>query len=171
LQLALVGVFSAKDDPEAPKVHSSVRRHAKGDPDVHLFTDPALVGQREVNAFQAGSTVLLQRSRREGFGLTVTEAMWKSRPVVGRPAGGITVQIRDGVDGFLAETAEDCAARIVQLVRDPQLANTTGARARRSVRRRFLLPRLLLDELQLYAEVTSSATHARRWPDAAAAAM
>jgi trehalose synthase len=157
LQLALVGVFSADDDPEAPGVYRSVRRYARGDPDVHLFTDPSLVGPLEVNAFQSGSDVVLQRSVREGFGLTVAEAMWKGRPVVGRPAGGIKVQIRDGQNGFLAETAEECAARIVQLVTDPQLARAIGERARRSVRRRFLLPRLLLDELRLYAAVATRA--------------
>jgi trehalose synthase len=155
LQLALVGVFSAKDDPEAPTVYRSVRQYAEGDPDIHLFADPRQVGQEEVNAFQSGSTVILQRSRREGFGLTVTEAMWKGRPVIGRPVGGITVQIRDGKDGFLAETAEDCAARIVQVVSDPRLARAIGEQARRSVGERFLLPRLLLEDLALYTELTS----------------
>jgi trehalose synthase len=155
LQLALVGVFSAKDDPEAPRVYRSVRRYAAGDPDIHLFTDAVRVGQQEVNAFQSGSTVILQRSLREGFGLTVTEAMWKGRPVIGRPVGGVTTQIRDGKDGFLAETAGECAARIVQLVADPRLARAIGEQARRSVRRRFLLPRLLLDELQLYAALSA----------------
>ena len=156
LQLALVGVFSADDDPEAPQVYRSVRRYAAGDPDIHLFVDPLRVGQREVNAFQSGSTVVLQRSLREGFGLTVTEAMWKGRPVIGRAVGGITVQIRDGKDGFLAETAEECAARIVQLVTNPQLAQSIGKQARRTVRSRFLLPRLLLDDLRLYTAALSS---------------
>jgi trehalose synthase len=155
LQLALVGVFSAKDDPEAPRVYRSVRQRAGRDPDIHLFTDPFQVGPREVNAFQSAATVILQRSSREGFGLTVTEAMWKGRPVVGRPAGGITVQIRDGHDGFLAETTEACAERIVELVLDPALAEAIGERARQTIRERFLLPRLLLDDLRLFTELTS----------------
>jgi trehalose synthase len=151
-----VGVFSAKDDPEAPTVYQSVRAYAGGDPDIHLFTNPLRVGPLEVNAFQSGSAVILQRSTREGFGLTVTEAMWKGRPVIGRPVGGITVQIRDGQTGFLVETADDCAERIIRLVRDPGLARAIGQRARRAVRRRFLLPRLLLDDLRLFAELAAS---------------
>jgi trehalose synthase len=162
LQLALVGVFSAKDDPEAPKIYRSVRQYARGDPDIHLFTDAGRVGPREVNAFQSASTIILQRSVREGFGLTVTEAMWKGRPVIGRPVGGITVQLRDGRDGFLAETAEACAARIVQLLGNPRLARAIGEQARRSVRRRFLLPRLLLDELRLYAKLASGRSGSTR---------
>ena len=155
LQLALVGVFSAKDDPEAPRVYRSVRDYAAGDPDIHLFTDPQRVGQQEVNAFQSGSTVILQRSRREGFGLTVTKAMWKGRPVIGRPVAGIMAQIRDGKDGFLVEGTEECAARIAQLDTDPGLARAIGEQARRTVRERFLLPRLLLDDLTLYAEAAA----------------
>src|SRR5215212_10466773 len=103
IQLALVGVFSAKDDPEAPGIYADVVRYAAGDPDIHLFTDAGHVGQPEVNAFQRGSDVILQRSRRAGFGLVVAEAMWKARPVVATPVGGITVQIQDGVNGFLTE--------------------------------------------------------------------
>lgn len=162
LQLALVGGILATDDPEAPKVYRSVLRHAGGDPDIHLFADPRRVGRHELNAFQSTSTVVLQRSQREGFGLTVTEAMWKRRPVIGTPVGGIRAQIKDGKSGFTVESAEDCAARIVQLVRDPQLARAIGEEARRSVRRRFLLPRLLLDDLRLYKELTSGATNSRQ---------
>ena len=156
LQLALVGVFSAKDDPEGPKIYRSVLRHARRDPDIHLFTDPRRVGQREVNAFQAGSTAILQRSVREGFGLTVTEAMWKGRPVIATPVGGIKLQIRDAENGFLAATTEDCAERIVRLIRNPNLARAVGEAARSSVRERFLLPRLLLDDLRLYGGLVSN---------------
>lgn len=83
----------------------------------------------------------------------------ETRPVIGTPVGGIRAQIRDGKSGFSVESAEDCAARIVQLVRYPQLARAIGEEARRSVRRRFLLPRLLLDDLRLYKELTSGATN------------
>lgn len=157
LQLAMVGVFSAKDDPEGPRIYEQVKRHANEDPDVHLFTDPQRVAQREVNAFQSASTVVLQRSLREGFGLTVTEAMWKGRPVIGTPVGGIKVQIQNGQNGFLAETADVCAERIVQLVREPELARSIGEAARESVRRRFLLPRLLQEDLSLYHSLAASA--------------
>lgn len=151
LQLALVGVFSAKDDPEGPAVYESVRDHTRGDPDAHLFTDPARVGDREVNAFQTASEVILQRSTREGFGLVVTEAMWKQRPVIGTPVGGITAQIDHGRSGVLTASTEECAEWIVRLVRDRQLAERMGAAARASVRERFLLPRLIRDELELYS--------------------
>jgi trehalose synthase len=154
LQLALVGVFAASDDPEAPRVYRSVRRYVGGDPDVHLFSDPWQVGAREINAFQSGSAAILQRSTREGFALTITEAMWKGTPVIGTPVGGIVMQIQDGENGFLAETAEECAERIVELVRDPSWAHAIGQAAHESVRQRFLMPRLLADELQLYGEVS-----------------
>jgi len=153
LQLALVGVFSAKDDPEAPGIYADVVQYAAGDPDIYLFTDAGRVGQREVNAFQRGSDVILQRSRREGFGLVVAEAMWKARPVVATPVGGITVQIQDGVNGFLTENGEGCAARIVQLLRDPHLNRAIKRAARAPVRDNFLIPRLLRDHLQLYDEL------------------
>ncbi len=150
LQLALVGVFAARDDPEGPKVYRSVRRHAGPDPDIHLYTDPDRVGATEVNAFQSASDVVLQRSSREGFGLTVTEAMWKARPVVATPVGGITVQVKDGQNGYLAGSAEECAQRIVELVTQPRLARRIGRAARDAVRERFLLPRLLRQHLALY---------------------
>jgi trehalose synthase len=156
LQAALVGVFSAKDDPEGPKVHRAILRYAGRDPDIHLFTDPIQVAEREVNAFQTASTVILQRSTREGFGLTVTEAMWKGTPVIGTPVGGITVQITDGRNGFLTNTAEATAERIIRLVREPELAREIGLAARASVRADFLLPRLLRDDLALYAELTQA---------------
>jgi trehalose synthase len=160
LQLALVGVFSASDDPEAPRVYNSVRRYVGRDPDVHLFIDPSRVGPREVAAFQTASAAILQRSSREGFALTVTEAMWKRTPVIGTPVGGIVVQIEDGQNGFLTDSAEECAEHIVDLVRQPKLAHRIGRAAQESVRRRFLMPRLLADHLALYAELSAKRTMA-----------
>jgi trehalose synthase len=160
VQLALVGTFAADDDPEAPQIYENIREYAAGDPDVHLFTDPARVGAREVNAFQSASRVILQRSTREGFGLTVTEAMWKARPVVATPVGGITVQIQHGQNGYLVESTEGCAEYIVRLVTDDHLAEHIGAAARRSVRERFLVPRLLSDHLELYRELVGAHTTA-----------
>ena len=120
--------------PEAPAIYEAIRDYAGADPDVHLFTDAVRVGAREVNAFQSASDVILQRSTREGFGLTVTEAMWKARPVVATPVGGITVQTQHGQNGYLVESADGCAEYIVQLVTDNQLTKDIGAAARRSVR-------------------------------------
>jgi trehalose synthase len=151
LQLAMVGVFAAKDDPEGPLIYESIRERAGADPDIHLFIDPARVAEREVNAFQTGSSVILQRSTREGFGLVVTEAMWKGRPVVATPVGGIKHQIEHGHSGVLVEGLKECADWIVRLIQDPDRAEGMGQAARDSVRRRFLLPRLVRDELALYA--------------------
>ena len=151
LQLALVGVFSASDDPEGPRIYESVRQYAANDPDVHLFIDPLQVGDIEINAFQTASQVVLQRSTREGFGLVVTEAMWKARPVVGTPVGGIAAQIVDGQNGILVDSADACATWIVRLLRDPGLAERIGQAAQARVRTGFLLPRLVRDELALYA--------------------
>jgi trehalose synthase len=156
LQLALVGVFSAKDDPEAPRIHEDILGYAADDPDIHLFTDASRVGPREVNAFQTASDVVLQRSVREGFGLVVTEAMWKARPVVATPVGGITAQLEDGVNGLLCADTDGCAAQIVKLLRDPRLARAIGRAARATVRERFLLPRLLRDHLALYDDLLSA---------------
>ena len=153
LQLALVGVMEAQDDPEAAVVFEHVRRHAGADPDIHLFSDPKQVQQREVNAFQTASTVVLQKSLREGFGLTVAEAMWKGTPVIGGDCGGIRVQIEDGHNGFLVEKPEECARRIVQLIRDTEVRARIGATGKETVRKRYLIPRLLKDYPQLIEEV------------------
>ena len=91
--------------------------------------------------------MLIQKSTREGFGLTVTEGMWKGKPVIGGNAGGIRVQINDGVNGFLVSSPEECAQRLVELLQGEALRTRIGAAARESVRQRFLLPRLALDYL------------------------
>jgi trehalose synthase len=153
LQLALVGVFAANDDPEAPGIYRDVRRYVGNDPDVYLLTDPERVGPRQVSALQTASEIVLQRSTREGFGLTVTEAMWKGRPVIATPVGGIPAQIEHGKTGFLVESADDSARIIVQLLGNPALARRIGRAAHRSVQERYLLPRLLLDERGQYREL------------------
>ena len=152
IQLALLGLSQATDDPEAGEILNSVLDHADGDPDIHLFHDPASVlveNDLAVNAFQMASSVLVQKSIREGFGLTVTESMWKGKPVIGGNAGGIRIQIDDGANGYLVSSPEECARRIVTLLQDKDLAAYIGAAGRASVRRRFLLPRLALDYLKV----------------------
>ncbi len=153
LQLALVGVLEAQDDPEAVTVLEQVEQYKGGDPDIHVFSDPAQVGHLEVNAFQTASDVVLQKSVREGFGLTVAEAMWKGTPVIGGNCGGIRVQIEDGKNGFLVNTPEECAQRIVELIHDEPLRKRMGAAGRETVRRTYLIPRLLRDYLALIEEV------------------
>ena len=151
LQLALLGLSQATDDPESLDVLHQVQEHAAGDPDIHLYfyTDGLAYSiDHLVNAFQAASKVVMQKSIREGFGLTVTEAMWKGKPVIGGNVGGIRVQIENGVTGFLVDSPHQCADRIVQLIQDPALSARLGQAARDSVRERFLLPRLTLDYLR-----------------------
>jgi trehalose synthase len=149
LQLALVGAMTAQDDPEALEMFTSVQGTAGDDPDIHLYADPQLIGDVEVNAFQRGSDIMLQKSLREGFGLTVAEAMWKGTPVIGGDCGGIWLQIRDGQTGFLVRDVPTCAARIGDLLTHPDLARRVGAAGQAAVRRHSLLPRLLIDYLGL----------------------
>src|SRR5205807_4839333 len=108
-----------------------------------------------VNSLQRRAAVVVQKSIREGFGLTVAEAMWKGTPVVGSDAGGIRDQIEDGVNGFLIRDSQDCARRIVQLLKDEKLRRTMGERARESVRQRFLLTRYLEQYLDLFGSFKS----------------
>lgn len=160
LQLALVGLFLAIDDPEAMKVFKETQRAAAGDPDVFLFSSPQELGSLKVdtfvNAFQTGSDVILQKSLREGFGLTVTEAMWKGKPVIGGKVGGIKLQIQDGKNGFLVSNPEGAAKRIIQLLKNPKLAQKIGKAAHESARKNFLMPRLLRDYLKLFKELASN---------------
>jgi trehalose synthase len=148
LQLALVGSL-ALDDPEGWAVYESLRERTAGDGNIHLFTNLVGVGNIEVNAFQALSNVILQKSLREGFGLVVAEALWKGTPVVGARVGGIPLQMPESVGGFLVDSVEECAAAVLHLLRHPEEARELGARGREHVRRHFLMPRLLLEELRL----------------------
>ena len=150
LQLALLGLSQAADDPEALGVLHSVKDYADGDPDVHLYFYPDNLPDsidRVVNAFQTSSAALLQKSTREGFGLTVSEGMWKGQPVIGGNVGGIRTQIVDGVSGFLIDSPQECGERIAELVRNEPLRREMGHAARERVRERFLLPRLARDYL------------------------
>ena len=150
LQLALLGLSQATDDPEGAKVYNTVADHAAGDPDIHLYFDPSEMPvsvDEVVNAVQMASKVLMQKSTREGFGLTVTEGMWKGKPVIGGDAGGIRVQINNGVSGFLVSSPDECAQRLVELLQDEALRARIGVAAKESVRQLFLLPRLALDYL------------------------
>lgn len=151
LQLALLGLSQAADDPEALGVLHSVTDYAGGDPDIHAYFYPGGLPDsidRIVNAFQTASVAVLQKSTREGFGLTVSEAMWKGQPVIGGNVGGIRTQIQDGISGFLVDSPEECGKRIVQLIQDEKLRLHMGEAARQRVRERFLLPRLAADYLK-----------------------
>ncbi len=151
-QLALVGSM-ASDDPEGAEIFRRVERYQRRDKDIHIFTNLTGVGEIEVNAFQTYSDIVIQKSLREGFGLTVTEAMWKSRPVVGGKVGGITLQIEDEHTGLLVDSVEDCAAAMIRLLKDKRLAGKLAANAHKKVQREFLHPRLIRDHLRLYKKL------------------
>jgi trehalose synthase len=141
--LVLVG-NNASDDPESGAVLESIKSSLDADAMVLAVDDPLLV-----NALQRHAAVVLQKSTREGFGLTVTEAMWKGAAVIGGDVGGIRHQIKDGWNGFLVKTPDEAAERLVQLLKDPRLREQLGARAKASVRDKFLMSRLLEDWLDL----------------------
>jgi len=157
LQLALVGLFLARDDPEAMKIFKEIERGTRGTPDIFLFSNPDQIGSLKVdifvNSFQVVSNVILQKSIREGFNLSITEAMWKGKTVIGGRVGGIKLQIEDGKNGFLVSTPKEAAKRIVQLIKNPQLAERFGKAAKETVREKFLIPRLLRDYLKLFREL------------------
>jgi trehalose synthase len=157
LQLALVGSM-ALDDPEGWDVYREISDAARSDPLIHIFTNLTGVGNVEVNAFQRLSEVIVQKSIREGFGLVVSESLWKGTPVVAGRAGGIPLQMPDGIGGRLVDSAQECAAAMLELLGDRQLAAELGRSGRERVRERFLLPRLLMEELRLLVTIERSAT-------------
>jgi trehalose synthase len=146
-QLVLAG-GGATDDPEGPEVLAEVEDAASGDPDVFVLALPA-GSDLEINALQRAATVVLQKSIREGFGLTVTEGMWKGKPVIGGAVGGIPSQIVHGVTGFLVHSPEGAAFRLRFLLSHPRAAERMGAAAREHVRRHFLITRHVRDYLLL----------------------
>jgi trehalose synthase len=152
IQLALVGSM-ATDDPEGWDYFNATVAHADGDPDIHILNNLNNVGAIEVNAFQSHCDVVIQKSTREGFGLTVTEAIWKARPFIGGAVGGIPLQISDGESGFLVSSVEECAQRALEILRDPSLGKRLGRAGKETVRQRFLTPRLLRDWLILFEEL------------------
>jgi trehalose synthase len=153
-QLALVGSM-ASDDPEGWDFFNATIAHADGDPDVHILNNFNNVGAIEVNAFQSHADVVVQKSIREGFGLTVSEAIWKARPFVGGNVGGIPLQVEDEVTGFLVESVEQCAQRSLEVLGDPTLGKALGRRGKEHVRSHFLTPRYLRDYLRIFTELAS----------------
>jgi trehalose synthase len=151
-QLAMVGSM-ATDDPEGMEYFQKTFEYAGGDEDIKILSNLNNVGAIEVNAFQSQSDVCLQKSIREGFGLTVTEALWKGRPTVAGNVGGIPLQIEDGVSGFLVGSPSECAQRCLEILRDPGLGKQLGREGKEHARRRFLTPRLLRDWLQLFGDL------------------
>jgi trehalose synthase len=149
VQLALVGSM-AHDDPEGWDFYNQTVSYAAGDPDIYILSNLNNVGSVEVNAFQVHSVAVIQKSIKEGFGLTVTESLWKTRPTVAGRVGGIVAQITDGETGWLVDSSMECAEACLEIMRDPAEARQRALRGKEYVRRHFLTPRLLRDWLVLF---------------------
>jgi trehalose synthase len=149
LQLALVGSM-AHDDPEGWEYYNQTVEYSAADPDIFILSNLNNIGAIEVNAFQVHSSAVLQKSIREGFGLTVTEALWKARPTVGGRAGGIPSQIQEGETGWLVDSVDECADACREILADPPAAVARGRKGKEYVRQNFLTPRLLRDWLALF---------------------
>jgi trehalose synthase len=153
LQLVMVASM-ASDDPEGWDWYERTVRRAGEDFDIHILSNLNGVGNVEVNAFQRAAAVVVQKSVREGFGLVVSEALWKGRPVVAGNVGGIPLQIVNNHVGFLVNSTEECADRIEHLVSDRAEAERMGANGVEFVRENFLTTRLLRDYLRLFCGLT-----------------
>jgi trehalose synthase len=152
VQLALIGAI-AGDDPEGWKLLDEIEEESAEDPDMFVFTNLGGLGSMEVNVFQRGCDVVIQKSLREGFGLVVSEAFWKERPVVAGRAGGIPMQFPQEFGAYLVDTIEGCAERVLHLLNHPGERGSFGRAGREHVRKNFLLPRLVRDELRLVKEL------------------
>jgi trehalose synthase len=151
VQLVLIGSM-AHDDPEGWDYWYKTTEHAAGDQDIFLFNNLTNVGAIEVNAFQSLADVVIQKSIREGFGLVVTEALWKARPLVAGRVGGIPMQVTDG-GGLLVDTIPEAAAACTKILKNPEFAHDMGRHGKEHVREHYLTPRLLRDDLALFAKL------------------
>jgi len=153
LQLVLMASM-ANDDPEGWAYLTRTQQHAGDDPDIHLLSFQRN-NDLEVNALQSHCDVVIQKSVREGFGLVVTEALWKRQAVVGGAVGGIPLQVIDGETGFLVHSVAECAEKVLYLLRNRDEAKVMGTTAKEHVRRNFLTPRHLRDYLKLFKKVSA----------------
>jgi trehalose synthase len=152
-QLILAG-GTAADDPEALAVLAEVQEKARKDPDIHILLLPQ--NDIAINALQRASTVIVQKSIREGFGLTVAEALWKAKPVVASAVGGIPLQVTHKHSGLLCHSVEGAAFAIKQLLNAPQYAKRLGENGRQHIRQNFLLTRHLRDYMMLFLSLYHS---------------
>jgi trehalose synthase len=142
----------ATDDPEGEIVMNEVKEYTSNDPDIYVLLLPPF-SDRDINALQRIATIVLQKSVKEGFGLTVSEAMWKGKPVIGGAVGGIPLQIVHGITGFLVNSVEGAAFRIRQLLNNPEMARKMGESAREHVRKNFLITRQIRDYLSVWFSI------------------
>lgn len=147
-RLVLAG-GTATDDPEGERVLNEVMEKAGQDPDIHILLVPPF-SDRDINALQRGAAIVLQKSTKEGFGLVVAESLWKKKPVIGGDAGGIPLQILEGVTGYLIHSVEGAAYRIRQLLENPEQAKRMGEAAREHVRRNFLITTNIRNYLSIW---------------------
>ncbi|MFI5273784.1 MAG: glycosyltransferase [Ktedonobacterales bacterium] len=155
VQLVMVGSM-AHDDPEGMEYYQRTQDYADDDTAIHLLSNLDGVGNSEVNAFQRIATVVMQKSLREGFGLTVTEGLWKDKPVIGGNVGGIPLQIQNGVTGYLVNSVEEASDRTLQLMRNPTLAHEMGVRGHEDVRQKFLSTANLRNYLTLFNQLVGN---------------
>jgi len=168
VQLALVGSM-AHDDPEGWDFYNQTVSYAAGDPDIYILSNLNNVGSVEVNAFQVHSAAVIQKSIREGFGLTVSEALWKARPTVAGRVGGIVDQIQQGETGWLVGSASECADACIEVLKDPSAARRRALGGKEFVRRNYLTPRLLRDWLVLFNRLLGNDTEGAEISTVAAA--
>lgn len=159
-RLLIVG-GAADDDPEGQEVLNEVRAEAGNDPDVLVLNLPP-TSHREINALQRVSSVVLQKSLREGFGLTVAEALWKGVPVIGGAVGGIPQQVIHGHTGLLVTSIEEAASALVQLINDPERARELGRNGHQHVKQNFLITRHLAEYLMLFQSILDPGDHVLR---------
>jgi len=158
-QLVLAG-GQASDDPEGERILARVYEDTKDDEDIHVLNlslDDRLENHKEVNALQRAARVIMQPSTREGFGLVITEALWKSKPVIGANVGAIPMQIRDGDTGYFYHTSRQTAKKLTYLLEKPKVAEAMGKRGRAYVEQRFLLPDRIADYLMAVDMIVSGA--------------
>ncbi len=139
----------ATDDPEGEEVLNEVKDYAANDPDIYILLLPPF-SDKDINALQRIATVVLQKSLKEGFGLTVSEGMWKGKPVLGGAVGGIPLQIVHGITGFLIHSIEGTAFRIRQILNNPEMAQRMGEKGREYIRKHFLITRQIRDYLSIW---------------------
>lgn len=160
LQLVMIASM-ASDDPEGWSWYERTVRRAGEDFDIHILSNLNGVGNVEVNAFQRAARVVIQKSTREGFGLVVSEALWKGRPVVAGNVGGIPLQIVNGKTGYLVNNVEECIERVASLLRSPEEADRMGASGIEYVRDNFLTTRYLRDYLNIFRQLSGIAPAGR----------
>lgn len=150
IRLALIGSL-AHDDPEGQEWLEKVKNYANDDPDIYILSNLDGVADLEVNALQRISHIILQKSIREGFGMTITEALWKETPVIGGNVGGIKLQIENGINGFLVNSVEETAEKAIYLLKNPDISERMGIRGHEKVKREFLLTKHVENYLDLFS--------------------